>query len=97
MELTVSYLLLREMSDSELSEVSATPPPPDRELEKSLRREVAKAARAGLDYSYNSIRAASELKLSLRRGFYKSHEEWANKSKEIILDQMVFADRDVAT
>ena len=85
------------MSDSELSEAFVTPPPPDRELEKSLRQEVVKAARAGLDYSYNSIRAASELKLGLSRGFYKSHGEWVNKSKEIIFDQMVFTRRYKAT
>ena len=85
------------MSDSELSEVSATPTPPDHELEKSLRREVVKASRAGIDYSYNSIRAASELKLGLRKGFYKGHEEWADKSKEVILDQKVFSYRNFAT
>jgi len=78
------------MSDSELSEVSTTPVPPDSELEQSLRREVVKAQRAGLeDPTVNSIRAASEEKLGLMPGFYKSHNIWVVRSKQIIKDQFV--------
>ncbi len=77
------------MSDSELSQPSTTPAPPDHELEKSLRREVAKAHKAELDYSVNDIRAASEEKLGLQQGFYKNHGEWAKRSKDVIKDQIV--------
>lgn len=77
------------MSDSELSEASKTPTPPDHELERSLRREVVKAQRAGEEYSFNSVRKASESKLGLANGFYKNHEEWSQRSKDIIRDQMV--------
>ncbi|KAK5263462.1 hypothetical protein LTR99_008916 [Exophiala xenobiotica] len=76
------------MSDSELSEPSTTPAPPDRELEKSLRREVVKAHEAKLEFSVNDIRTASEEKLGLQEGFYKSHGEWAKRSKDVIKDQM---------
>ncbi|EXJ89940.1 hypothetical protein A1O3_03007 [Capronia epimyces CBS 606.96] len=76
------------MSDSELSEASATPVPPERELEKSLRHEVVKAQRQGLEFSYNSIRAAAETSLGLTPGFYKSHAEWKQRSKHVIDKQM---------
>lgn len=78
------------MSDSELSEASQTPAPPDDELERSLRREVVKAVKSGDEYSYNSIRAASEVKLGLTKGFYKAHEDWAQRSKRVIDDQLVY-------
>jgi hypothetical protein len=77
------------MSDSELSEPSTTPAPPDHELEKSLRREVVKAHEAKLEYSVNYIRTASEEKLGLQEGFYKSHGGWTKRSKDVIKDQMV--------
>ncbi|KEF62689.1 uncharacterized protein A1O9_00662 [Exophiala aquamarina CBS 119918] len=78
------------MSDSELSEASTTPVPPDSELEKSLRREVVKAQRAGLeDPTVNSIRAASEEALGLKSGFYKANDVWVARSKQIIKDQFV--------
>ncbi|KIW89271.1 uncharacterized protein Z519_10124 [Cladophialophora bantiana CBS 173.52] len=74
-------------SDSELSEASRTPAPPDHELERSLRREVVKAQRDGIDFSTNYIREASEAKLGLTKGFYKTHHEWAERSKAIIAEQ----------
>lgn len=81
---------MRAMSDSELSEASATPVPPDQELEKSLRREVVKAQKEGKEFSYNSIRTASETSLGLSQGFYKSHLEWKQRSKDVIDNQLVF-------
>ncbi|KIX00913.1 uncharacterized protein Z518_09978 [Rhinocladiella mackenziei CBS 650.93] len=77
------------MSDSELPEASESPAPPAHELEKSLRRETVKAQKSDPNFSYNSIRAASEAKLGLRKGFYKNHEEWASRSKKIIQEQLV--------
>ncbi|EHY58505.1 hypothetical protein HRR83_007120 [Exophiala dermatitidis] len=76
------------MSDSELSEASATPVPPDRELEKSLRREVVKAQKEGVEFSYNYIRAASEKSLGLTSGFYKNHPEWKQRSKQVVDSQL---------
>ncbi|KAH0845673.1 putative transcriptional regulator [Fonsecaea pedrosoi] len=76
------------VSDSELSEASETPTPPDNELEQSLRHEVDKALQDGIEFSNNSIRAASETQLGLPKGFYKQHEEWAQRSKAIIADQL---------
>lgn len=78
------------MSDSELSEASATPLPPDQDLEQSLRREVRKAQKSGVDFSYNYIRAASESQLGLTKGFYKAHPDWPQRSKTIIGHQMVY-------
>jgi hypothetical protein len=77
------------MSDSDLSEPSSAPIPSDNELENSLRREVTDAQRAGKEYSYNSIRAASEINLGLETRFYKNHKIWNKKSKEIIDSQVV--------
>ncbi len=77
------------MSDSDLSEASYTPVPPNDEIEQSLRREVNRATKAGGDITVNLIRAASESKLGLPKGFYKSHEVWKGKSKEIVQDQLV--------
>ncbi|KIY03007.1 uncharacterized protein Z520_01473 [Fonsecaea multimorphosa CBS 102226] len=76
------------VSDSDLSEASTTPAPPDHELEKSLRREVVKAQRDGIEFSNNYIRGASEAKLGLTKGFYKNHKEWAQRSRDIIADQL---------
>lgn len=77
------------MSDSELSEASHTPVPPDDELEQSLRREVVQAAKANNDFTLRQIREASEKSLGLPVGFYKGHESWNAKSKEIVRDQIV--------
>lgn len=78
------------MSDSELSDAPMTPLPPDSELEKSLRREVVKAHQAGIEGStVNSIRAASEDKLGLKSDFYKNHDTWGARSKQIIKEQIV--------
>ncbi|KAK4940186.1 hypothetical protein LTR10_019614 [Elasticomyces elasticus] len=75
------------MSDSELPEASVTPLPPDHELEKSLRNQVVNAQKNEIEYTVNSIRTASEEKLSLDKGFYKSSSEWGQRSKDIIKDQ----------
>jgi len=77
------------MSDSELSEASAIPIPPDHELEKTLRDEVVDAQKNDIEYTVNSIRTASEEKLGLDKGFYKNSAEWAQRSKDIIKDQTV--------
>lgn len=77
------------MSDSELSEVSTTPLPPDHEIEKSLRHEVVNAQKNDIEYTVNSIRTASEEKLGLTKGFYKNSAEWVQRSKDIIKDQSV--------
>ena len=76
-------------SDSDLSEVSKTPAPPDNELEKALRREVVAAQKNEVDFSYKYIRTAAETKLGLTPGFYKNHEDWNQRSKGIIDEQMV--------
>ena len=77
------------MSDSELSEASHTPVPPDNEIEESLRREVTRATKAGGDITVNLMRKASEGKLGLPDGFYKSHDIWKVKSKDVVQDQLV--------
>jgi hypothetical protein len=77
------------MSDSELSEASKTPVPSDTELENSLRREVNRASKAGDELTLRQIRGASEKKLGLPEGFYKSHSAWKDRSKEIVQDQAV--------
>ena len=77
------------MSDSELSEASHTPVPPDSEIEQSLRREVNRATKDGGDVTLRSDRTASEKKLGLPDGFYKGHETWKDRSKEVVHDQLV--------
>jgi hypothetical protein len=77
------------MTDSELSEASRTPVPPDAEMEQSLRHEVVKATEAGVDFTLRQIRTASEKKLGLPEGFYKEHQSWKDKSKEIVQDEIV--------
>ena len=76
-------------SDSDLSEASKTPAPPDSELEEALRREVITAQKNEVDFSYKYIRTAAETKLVLTPGFYKNHEDWNRRSKAIIDEQMV--------
>lgn len=77
------------MSDSELSDAPSATTLPDSTLEKSLRQEVIKAQKAGVDLTVNSIRTASETALGLETGFYKSHAKWSGKSKQIIREQHV--------
>ena len=76
-------------SDSDLSEVSKTPAPPDHELEKALRREVVKAQRDAVDFSYKYIRTKAEEELGLIPGFYKTTDDWNARSKAIIAEQTV--------
>lgn len=79
-------------SDSDLSEASKTPAPPDNELEKALRREVIKAQKDGpFDFSLKYIRTVAETKLGLTPGFYKSHGDWNQRSKDIINEQIVLS------
>ncbi|KAJ9611211.1 hypothetical protein H2200_004394 [Cladophialophora chaetospira] len=75
-------------SESDLSEASKTPAPPDSELETALRREVITAQKNEVDFSYKYIRTAAETKLGLTPGFYKSHGDWNQRSKAIIGEQM---------
>ena len=72
------------MSESELSEASRTPAPPDHELEKALRREVIKAQKDEVDFSLKYIRTAAETKLGLTPGFYKTHPVWNQRSKDTV-------------
>ena len=76
------------MSDSELSEAPQTPVPSDNELEQSLRKEVVRIQKSGDDLSIKAARTASEKRLGLTEGFYKGHEVWKDKSKDIITDQV---------
>lgn len=85
----IVFLFTSAMSDSELSEASSDLAPSDYDLEKSLRQEVTKAHKAGIEFSVNSIREASEQKLGLRKDYFRNHETWAKRSKDVIKDQMV--------
>ncbi|RMZ85428.1 hypothetical protein DV737_g757, partial [Chaetothyriales sp. CBS 132003] len=79
------------MSDSDLSDLSddaGTLLPPHDELEQSLRREVVRTAKSGADVTVKRIRTASEKKLGLPEGFYKSHATWKDLSRTIIEDQV---------
>jgi hypothetical protein len=76
-------------SDSELSEASKTPTPPDYELENALRRAVIDAQKDEVDFSYKYIRTVAEGKLGLTAGFFKNHENWNQRSKQVIEEQMV--------
>lgn len=77
------------MSESDLSEISSPSIPPDAVLERSLREAVLKAVQAEEEFSYRSIRTTSEAELGLQSGFYKGHEEWNQRSKNVIDDQIV--------
>lgn len=72
------------MSDSDLSDAPSTTIPSDTAIEKDLRDQVRKAAKAHEEPSVKSIRTASEQSLDLPQGFYKGHEEWKGRSKTII-------------
>ncbi|EXJ60043.1 hypothetical protein A1O7_04192 [Cladophialophora yegresii CBS 114405] len=76
------------VSESELSEASKSPTPPDHELEDALRRAVIKAQKDEVDFSYKYIRTAAEGELGLTPGFFKSHEKWNQLSKQVIEEQM---------
>ncbi|KAI4720036.1 hypothetical protein E4T48_03676 [Aureobasidium sp. EXF-10727] len=69
-------------SDSELSNAAA--PPPDAVLEKTLRDIVRKAEVDPI--TVKRVRTAAEERLGLHAGFFKGHDEWNEKSKEIIED-----------
>ncbi|KIW69250.1 hypothetical protein PV04_05137 [Phialophora macrospora] len=75
-------------SDSELSEASKPPTPPDYELENALRRAVIDAQKDEIDFSYKYIRTVAEGKLGLTSGFFKNHENWNQRSKRVIEEQM---------
>ena len=66
-------------SDSELSN---TKPPSDTILEKTLRDIVRKAEVDPI--TVKRVRTAAEERLGLDAGFFKSHDEWNDKSKDII-------------
>ena len=78
----------RSMSDPELSEASQTRVPSDNELEQSLRKEVVRIQKTGVDLTIKAARSASEKRLGLTEGFYKTHETWKDKSKDVITDQV---------
>ncbi|KAG9946459.1 hypothetical protein KCU85_g6526, partial [Aureobasidium melanogenum] len=66
------------------SELSGTAPPSDAILEKTLRDIVRKAEVDPI--TVKRVRTAAEERLGLDAGFFKSHDEWNEKSKEIIED-----------
>lgn len=71
-------------SDSGLSDRA---PPSDAILEKTLRDIVRKAEVDPI--TVKRVRTAAEERLGLDAGFFKSHDEWNEKSKEIIEDAFV--------
>ncbi|KAG9669088.1 hypothetical protein KCU99_g2852, partial [Aureobasidium melanogenum] len=68
-------------SESGLSDAA---PPSDAILEKTLRDIVRKAEVDPI--TVKRVRTAAEERLGLDAGFFKSHDEWNEKSKEIIED-----------
>ncbi|RMD41572.1 hypothetical protein DV735_g3588, partial [Chaetothyriales sp. CBS 134920] len=76
------------MSVSDPSDDSGTAVPPHEVLEQSLRREVVRTTKSGADVTVKRIRDASEKKLGLPEGFYKSHATWKDLSRTIIEDQV---------
>jgi hypothetical protein len=66
-------------SESELSDAA---PPSDAILEKTLRDIVRKAEVDPI--TVKRVRTAAEERLGLDEGFFKSHDEWNEKSKDII-------------
>ncbi|KAI5210076.1 hypothetical protein E4T39_00642 [Aureobasidium subglaciale] len=66
-------------SDAGMSE---TTPPSDAVLEKTLRRIVRKAEVDPI--TVKRVRNAAEERLGLEAGFFKDHDVWNEKSKEII-------------
>jgi hypothetical protein len=68
------------MSDSELSDTAAIPS--DAILEKTLRDIVRKAEVDPI--TVKRVRTAAEERLGLDPGFFKGHDEWEEKSKDII-------------
>ena len=66
-------------SDSELSDATT---PSDAILEKTLRDIVRKAEVDPI--TVKRVRTAAEERLGLDAGFFKSHDEWSDKSKDII-------------
>jgi hypothetical protein len=73
-------LLCITMSDSELSDAAAIPS--DAILEKTLRDIVRKAEVDPI--TVKRVRTAAEERLGLDPGFFKGHDEWEEKSKDII-------------
>lgn len=71
-------------SESGLSDAA---PPSDAILEKTLRDIVRKAEVDPI--TVKRVRTAAEERLGLDAGFFKSHDEWNEKSKEIIEDTFV--------
>lgn len=66
-------------SGSELPDVA---PPSDAVLEKTLRDIVRKAEVDPI--TVKRVRTVAEERLGLDTGFFKGHEEWNEKSKDII-------------
>ena len=66
-------------SESELSDAA---PPSDAVLENTLRDIVRKAEVDPI--TVKRVRTAAEERLGLDTGFFKGHDEWNEKSKDII-------------
>lgn len=58
--------------------------PDDSRIERRLQRVVQHAVQNGETITVKTVRAQVEKELGLDAGFFKDHEVWKNKSKEII-------------
>lgn len=80
------------LSDSE-SEAEADVPkfPSDAVLEQALRDEVAAVFKSGNmeELTVKRVRLATEKKLGLEEGFFKTTGDWKTRSDEIIKDEVV--------
>lgn len=61
-------------------------PPKDAEIEQCLRRVCNEAASKDESITMKQARARAEEELKLEEGFFKSHAEWKDKSRNIIQD-----------
>lgn len=79
------------MSDSESEARSSSGFPDATAIEQRLRDTVANIFKSGnLDeLTVKRVRLATEEKLGLEQGFFKSHNEWKLRSDEIIKNEVV--------
>lgn len=67
------------------------PAPSDARIEKALRAAVQQANDRGeLDLiTVKTARTSAERTLKLDAGFFKSHETWKDRSKDVIIEEVV--------
>ena len=82
---------ISDMSDDSDASRQDAVAPSNVGLEKALRHTVQETYKAGNleDITIKRVRKAAEVKLDLREGFFKSHSDWNQKSKEIIQSEVV--------